>query len=59
MGERIWEYKIRRYDLLHHIHGEVVVFGILSGFFVWFCNDSVLWGKLNACIGNLSEQAFN
>ncbi|WP_375619997.1 hypothetical protein [Bartonella sp. TS25HLJMH] len=55
----MWERKIRRYDFLHHIDGEVVVFGILSGFFVRFCNDSVLWGKLNACIGNLSEQAFN
>ncbi|WP_375639093.1 hypothetical protein [Bartonella sp. MF74HXZ] len=55
----MWECEIRRYDFLHHIDGEVVVFGILSGFFVRFCNDSVLWGKLNACIGNLSKQAFN
>ncbi len=55
----MWEQKIRRYNFLHHIDGEVVVFGILSGFFVWFCNDSVLWRKLNACIGNLSKQAFN
>ncbi len=55
----MWEQKIRRYNFPHHIDGEVVVFGILSGFFVWFCNDSVLWRKLNACIGNLSKQAFN
>ncbi len=59
MGERMWECEIRRYDFVHHIDGEVVVFRILSGFFVWFCNDSVLWGKLNACIRNLSKQAFN
>ncbi len=59
MGEKMWECKMRRYDFLHHMDGEVVVFGILSGFFVRFGNDSVLWGKLNACIGNLSEQAFN
>ncbi len=42
----MWECEIRRYDFLHHIDGEVVVFGILSRFLFGFAMIVCCGGSL-------------